>query len=293
MPETHHLPLGDETLSCIFHPPKDHPALPWPAILMGHGFATLWQFGTSGFIEAFNDAGFAVMNFDYRHFGASTGEPRQLLDIHSQLEDWHCVLDFMLTDPRIDSQRIGLWGSSLGGGHALSIAARRNEAKAVVAQVPHCAARLVKHAVAPAQMLAATWHIVADKIRKTLGLAPHYVAVTRESGFCALPFPGWAHAYQRLVPPTANWINGIPARSLMAAMEYNPIDAASNIVCPTFFVYGSRDAGVPRESVEATIARVRNAESYCFNGDHFGVYEGPLHDDIVARQVDFFEKHLL
>lgn len=292
MQETHHLPVGDDTLTCVFHPPKDHPALPWPTILMGHGFATLWQFGTAGFIQAFNDAGFAVVTFDYRHFGASTGEPRQLLDIRRQLDDWHSVLDFMLTDGRIDRGRIGAWGSSLGGGHALSIAARRDEISALVVQVPHCAARLVRHNVGALQMLAATSHIALDAIKQSLGMAPHYVPVAQNSGFCALPFPGWGDAYRALVPPDANWRNGIPARSLLAAMEYNPIDVVSNIVCPTLFIYGSKDAGVPVAAVEATIARTRGADSYCFDGDHFDVYQGPVHDDIVAREVAFFDTHL-
>jgi uncharacterized protein len=291
--ETHHLPLGDETLTCAFHPPHEHPTLPWPVILMGHGFSALWQFGTANFINAFNEAGFAVITFDYRHFGDSTGEPRQLLDIDKQIEDWHCVLDFLLTDGRVDPIRIGLWGSSLGGGHALSVAARRDEVKALVAQVPHCAASMVKQDATPRQMLMASAHIGLDKIKNALGMAPHYVAIVGEKGFSVLSFPGWATSYLRLVPAGANWINGVPARSLMASMKYDPIDVAIHILCPTLFIYGSRDPGVPRESVEATIDRVRNAESYCFNGDHFGVYEGPLHEDIVARQVEFFEKHLL
>jgi len=290
--EIHLLPIGDETLACVFHPPKGHPTLPWPTILMGHGFATLWQFGTAGFIKAFTDAGFAVMTFDYRHFGASTGEPRQLLDIPTQLEDWHAMLDFMHTDGRIDRGRIGIWGSSLGGGHALSLAARRDEVKAVVTQVPHCAARMLKHDIGVQQKLAAALHIALDAIKKSLGLAPHYVAVAKNRGFSALPFPGWGDAYQALVPTGAHWRNGIPARSLMGAMEYNPIDVASNIICPTLFIYGSKDAGIPVDSVEATIARIRGAESYCFNGDHFDVYQGPVHDEIVAREVAFFERHL-
>ena len=293
MPETHHLPLGDETLTCVFHPPREHPRLPWPTILMAQGFATLWQFGTASFIDAFNNAGFAVMTFDYRHFGESTGKPRQLIDINAQIEDCHCVLDFMLTDGRVDKERIGFWGSSLGGGHALSVAARRDEVKALVVQVPHCAARLAEHAMPPSQMLKAAAHIGLDKLKNALGLAPHYVAVAKENGFCALPFSGWAEAYQQLVPADAKWINGIPARSLMAGMEYNPIDLAANVVCPTLFVYGSRDAGVSRASVEATIKRVRGAEGHCFNGDHFSVYDGPLHAEILARELGFFEQHLL
>ena len=33
-------------------------------------------------------AGFAALVFDYRHFGASTGEPRNLVDIGRQHDDW-------------------------------------------------------------------------------------------------------------------------------------------------------------------------------------------------------------
>ena len=32
--------------------------------------------------------------FDYRHFGASAGEPRQLLSVRRQLEDWHCAIEY-------------------------------------------------------------------------------------------------------------------------------------------------------------------------------------------------------
>lgn len=47
-----------------------------PVIVMGHGFAAEWRFGSAGFIRAFNAIGAAVVTFDYRHFGESGGEPR-------------------------------------------------------------------------------------------------------------------------------------------------------------------------------------------------------------------------
>jgi len=39
--------------------------------------------------------GFAALVFDYRHFGASSGEPRQLLDINRQLADWAGAVAFI------------------------------------------------------------------------------------------------------------------------------------------------------------------------------------------------------
>ena len=56
-----------------------------PVVVMFNGYATEWTFGTAPFIEAFTQAGFATLNFDYRHFGESEGQPRQMVDIPAQL----------------------------------------------------------------------------------------------------------------------------------------------------------------------------------------------------------------
>jgi len=63
-----------------------------------------------------SDAGFAVHVFDYRHFGASTGEPRQLLDIGRQHDDYRAVIAWARQLDGIDPDRIVLWGSSFSGG---------------------------------------------------------------------------------------------------------------------------------------------------------------------------------
>src|ERR1700747_2192175 len=61
---------------------------------MAHGFSANRDDGLPGYAEAFCDAGFVVVLFDYRHFGASTGEPRQLLDIARQHDDYRAVIDW-------------------------------------------------------------------------------------------------------------------------------------------------------------------------------------------------------
>jgi hypothetical protein len=40
------------------------------------------------FAQRFAAAGYYALVFDYRHFGDSDGEPRRLLDIKRQLQDW-------------------------------------------------------------------------------------------------------------------------------------------------------------------------------------------------------------
>ena len=68
------------------------------------------------YAERFCAAGYACLVFDYRNFGDSEGQPRQLLDIGMQLADWAAAMAYAQTPGAIDQKRIGLWGTSFGGG---------------------------------------------------------------------------------------------------------------------------------------------------------------------------------
>jgi fermentation-respiration switch protein FrsA (DUF1100 family) len=151
-----------------WHFPSDGTA-PWPLVLMGHGFAALWHFGTGPSIEAFNNAGFAVFTFDYRHFGDSEGQPRQLISVPKQLDDWRAALQQVRGDSRIDAARIALWGSSFGGGHALSIAAEATDVAAVISQVPHCDSRGLFKTLPVAISLKTMGHVLLDQLYSLVG----------------------------------------------------------------------------------------------------------------------------
>src|SRR5690606_41169270 len=64
----------------------------------------------------FAAAGYAVVVFDYRSFGESEGEPRQVLDIAMQHEDWRAALRFARSLEGIDHTRVVAWGTSFSGG---------------------------------------------------------------------------------------------------------------------------------------------------------------------------------
>src|SRR4051812_2014287 len=105
-------------------------------VVMAHGWTGVREQRLDAFAERFAAAGLAALVFDYRHFGASEGEPRQLLDIGRQHEDWVAAIAYARTRGDVDPDRIALWGSSFSGGHVVSVAARDRRIAAVVAQVP-------------------------------------------------------------------------------------------------------------------------------------------------------------
>ena len=86
--------------------------------------------------EAFTDAGFAVLIFDYRGFGESEGD-RGFISPTWQLEDWRNAIAYMRSRSDIDPGRGAIFGSGgTGGGNAVLVAASEPEMRATISQVP-------------------------------------------------------------------------------------------------------------------------------------------------------------
>ena len=98
---------------------------PHPAITMAHGFAGVKEHGLERFARVFADAGFVVLVHDHRGFGASDGSPRYDIDPWVQIADWRRAISFLESLPAVDADRIGLWGSSYAGGHAIVLGRHR------------------------------------------------------------------------------------------------------------------------------------------------------------------------
>ena len=126
---------GDDVCRAWFFSPHGAEE-PSPCIVMGHGFGLTRHCGLRELALDFARAGYAVLLFDYRGFGDSGGEPRQLISFRKQLGDWAAAIDYARARSEVDPTRIVTWGYSLGAGHALTAAARDEDVAAAVSAVP-------------------------------------------------------------------------------------------------------------------------------------------------------------
>ena len=109
---------------------RDAQAGPAPTVLHVHGNSG--SVGGHRFACDFlPPAGFNVLLFDYRGFGASD-PPAGLLRRESLVEDTEAALDYLLTRDDVDPERIAVFGYSLGAVLALAVSAERDEVRAVV-----------------------------------------------------------------------------------------------------------------------------------------------------------------
>ena len=107
-----------------------------PAVVLAGGWCYVREIVMPTYAQAFADAGINALVFDYRNLGVSDGDNRQHLDPWEQVRDYQNAISFLERHDNVDPDRIGVWGISYSGGHALILAAIDPRVKSIVSQIP-------------------------------------------------------------------------------------------------------------------------------------------------------------
>jgi len=263
-----------------------------PLVVLAHGFAGTRELWLPSFAERFAARGLAAFVFDYRSFGASQGEPRQVIRVADQLADWSSALEFARSLPEVDGSRVAIWGTSFSGGHVISTAADHPELRAVVAQVPFVDGEAGERAGFGYRMRAGV-EILRDETRDLFGLEPHYIPVIGTAGgFSAIESTAATEAFRTLVPPELGWRNELAARSLLEVGAYRPTLRAKDVRCPLLLIAAREDELIPLSAIEAVAAQAAQARLQVVEGGHFGPYASPLFEQVVEAESAFLVEQL-
>ncbi len=256
-----------------------------PAILLCHGWGGLKEHLAERYARPFAQAGFACLVFDYRGWGGSDGrlvpardEPmltqagertmrvrtiRDVVDPLDQLSDIRAAFAWLASEPGIDPSRVGLWGTSYGGGHVVFAAGTDDRVRAVVAQI---------------------------------GGYGH----PREAWFTDLARLRMADkARGRLDPPipqgidTAPGLRGTP--DVARQFGHAPLEAAARIRVPTLFIDAENEEynepALQGGSAYEIVRRNAVAERHTFPCTHYEIYDR-FHEPSLKLATDWFTKHL-
>lgn len=284
-----YLKSGDETLGADLYRPVMRFRKP-PLIIMAHGFGAERKFGLPKFAERFAETGYAVLLFDYRCFGGSTGKPRELVSPTLQLEDWRSVIHQARKRKDIDTKRIYLWGTSLSGGHVLTMAAREKGIRAVMAMVPHVdgvASSLLypKHHL-PSVLATATRDLAGSK----LGREPIRIPVVAPHGVRCLAGDDCYADYMALVPSGTSWTGRIPARIMLSITRYRPTREMPKIRIPVLLIAAAMDSLIPIEATRLAAHQVKSCEYTEWPMSHFAPYRGEWFEKAITTQLNFLQR---
>ncbi|MGW1542179.1 alpha/beta hydrolase [Streptomyces sp. NPDC002309] len=268
---------------------------PHPAITMAHGYAGVRDHGLEPFARTFAGNGFAVLLHDHRTFGASDGEPRQDVDPWQQIADWRRAVSCLESRPEVDARRIGLWGTSYAGGHAIVLGATDRRLRAVVAQVPTISGyEQGLRRVDPDARAGLEESFDEDERARFRGEAPRTVAVV--SGDPAVPASYRSRQavdfYLQPIPEGV-WENKVTVRSTRAARMYEPGIWVTRVSpTPLLMLVALDDTVTVTDLALAAYERALEPKRlHLLEGGHFDPYTTEF-DQASAAALAWFREHL-
>lgn len=286
-----YVPCDQEMIAADFYIPKTNNKS--AVIIMAHGLAGLRQFKLIQYAQRFAQAGYAVILFDYRYWGGSTGKPREMISINSQLEDWKTMIQYASTCKFIDNRRIVLWGTSLSGGYALSLASELKNIQAIMVQIPYVdGAETAK--LYPLQRYPQALKLSSqDYMGSKMGLNPKRLPVVDQYKLCFMPTADSYYGYLSIVNPDYYWSGEVPARVFFNLMRYRPIQLVRQINIPVLFIAAQHDSLIPIESSREAATNIAPFVSYHeWDMKHFDIYHGSWFEKAVTTQLEFLHQHI-
>ena len=281
------------SLSGWLYLPEDILA-PVPCIIMGNGFGGTKDMVMEPYALRYQEAGFAALTFDYRHFGESEGQPRQLFMIQYQLDDYKAAIRYARSLEEIDPARIALWGTSASGGYGLVIAAQDERIACVCAQCPgldnRASEEMFMRTLGIGHLLRLIVHGQRDVMRSRLGLSPHKIPIVGKPGTMAFfPVADAYEGYGRLA--SEGFVNEVCARIVLRSHGYAPLEYIRRVRCPVLIQICDHDSLAPiSAATEKELRKYAEVKHYPIG--HFDIYTGSDFERSVNDQLAFFSKHL-
>lgn len=237
------------------------PETGWPAIIFNHGYIPPKEYRTTERYVAYTDAisrrGYVLFRPDYRGHGNSEGNAESGYASNAYTIDVLNALTSLKKLDYVDSNRIGMWGHSMGGYITLRSMVTDPSIKAGV-----------------------IWGgVVASHIDLMTKWKPRAVSASRS----ATSTKRWRELFE-LGTPEAN--------ALLASISANSY--LSDVSGPIELHHGTNDESVPHEFSKNLYEELRGlgkeANYFEYNGDNHNISKN--WSVAMARSVAFFDKHV-
>lgn len=281
---------GDELAVWLYRPDR---AGPHPLVVMAHGLGGVRTMGLEPYAERFAAAGIACLLFDYRRLGDSGAEPRQLVDLGAQREDFRAAVAWARQLDDVAADRIALWGTSLGGGHVIRTAAADSRVAAAVVQCPFTDGPASVRATGARAVSRLTGPALRDLLAALRGRAPVTVPIAGEPGSTALMTTddAWS-GVQALIPPGSDVRIDVAARFALRLPFDRPGRYTRRVRCPILFCVCANDSVAPASATLRHAARARRGQVALYDIGHFDIYRGSDFEQAVADQLAFLRREL-
>lgn len=274
----------------------------WPAVVIDAPGTSVKEITVPVYAIRLANAGYLVLGFDRRGFGASEGSVRQQMDPPLNIRDIRNATTYLLSRADVDATRAGGLGICMGGGHMIQAAAfdRRYAAVATIAG-HYTVLRMMRDGMSHKEWIAAVRKVnrerlqdfTAGKLLSNRNFAPAYAP--SNSAHAIMPE---AHDFytsrQRLVGP--GWRNEMTYETLDNMLSFDSIPFAGLISpTPLLVVHGTVDDLSPRRYAQAAYDEAGQPKRLVLvqTTNHSQLYDIEPYVTQAARElVGWFDTHL-
>ncbi|MEP4148626.1 MAG: alpha/beta fold hydrolase [Halioglobus sp.] len=259
-----------------------------PGILLVHGWGGTKQHLNRAYAPHFARLGFVVLTFDFKGWGQSNGpllhrqelDPaedrtdvtvdvehvRRVINPESMVADARAALNFLAGEPQVLADNIGIWGTSLGGGIALVVAAADDRIKAYVDQIG--AVNFKGNLTMITDEMVRRW-----EVQRARGVIDSY--------------PGPESAIIPALQGYPDWIY---------LKRFDSFAAADQLQVPTLIIDAEDEELFAREIngqlLYSTIKDRVPARYVAYPGKHYDLYQGAPYKSALKDAQDWFVQHL-
>ncbi len=270
-------------------------------VVLQHGFSAVKEMWLDKYAEVFQEAGLSALVYDHPGFGASdavAGTPRLEIDPWQQIRGAQHAITYAQSRPDVDASRVGIWGSSYGGAHAMVVAAIDRRVKAVVAQVPAISgSETFRQLVRIDNWAAMDAAFEAERQARFGGAEATLIPVVDEdpSALSALPTPDSYEWFSSTAEKRApSWSNQVTMTSMEYFRGYEPGKFIPSIApTPLLMVVAPLDRLASGQLATAAFETASAPKKLVLvDGGHFDAYTGAGFDVTSTAARDWFAEHL-
>ncbi|WP_330455566.1 alpha/beta hydrolase [Streptomyces sp. NBC_00820] len=290
----------------IYFPPGFDETQKYPAIISAHPTGSCKE-QTSGHVygTALAQEGFVVIAFDASFQGASGGEPRFTEDPAFRVGDFSYVIDYLVTQPYVDENRIGVLGICGGGGYAINATMTERRIKALGTVVAGNVGRLMREGFVNYDPIAALEAIAAQRTAEARGadgvvndLLPASPEAAREAGLTEIDLCEATEYYKTDRGGAPHGATSFRFSRQAALANWDAFDRAEVLLTqPICIVIGDRPGGFGSYRAGFEIygrAASKEKELVVVEGaSHYDLYDQPKPvEEALSHLVPFYKKHL-
>ena len=136
--------FGIELVGDLYEP-KNKPEGKLQAIAVSGPFGAVKEQSSGLYAQTLAERGFVTLAFDPSFTGESGGEVRNVASPDINTDDFSAAVDYLITLPEVDENKIGIVGICGWGGFALNAAAQDTRIKATVTSTMYDMTRVTAH----------------------------------------------------------------------------------------------------------------------------------------------------